>query len=281
MANYRNFRLEILLEEDTQVKDPQITKVSAVPKSTGAEPGKPVNVEIYADDETRGLEYSVLRCPSVFNQTLGELCSDTEKFCLYEHFVLRGSTLLSEYWNEACSENKDRKEGETWSDGSFAIVMKEYKNRVLSGENGVAAGDVFRSFLRKALRKPDDMTPKAFKARFEVLFKLYDDLKADFELTIGEKERNLIFFNAFSNEHRNKFVQQQKNYHQMTTDEIVAFFQVCHATDQPLREQRLCEATAKKERKEANQEKDAADKKMCRCSKKYLFDHRQHSTGQM
>ncbi len=41
------------------------------------------------------------------------------------------------------------------------------------------------------------MTWKAFKARFEVLFKLYDDLKADFELTIGKKEHNLIFFDAF------------------------------------------------------------------------------------
>ncbi len=39
------------------------------------------------------------------------------------------------------------------------------------------------------------MTPKAFKARFKVLFKLYDDIKADYELTIGEKEHNLIFFN--------------------------------------------------------------------------------------
>ncbi len=41
------------------------------------------------------------------------------------------------------------------------------------------------------------MTLKAFKAFFEVLFKLYDDLKADYELTIGEKERHLIFFTPF------------------------------------------------------------------------------------
>ena len=57
------------------------------------------------------------------------------------------------------------------------------------------------------------MTLKAFKARFKVLFKLYNDLKADYELTIGKKERILIFFNAISAEHCNKFVQQQKNYH--------------------------------------------------------------------
>ncbi len=38
----------------------------------------------------------------------------------------------------------------------------------------------------------------------------------------------------------------------MTMDEVVSFFQICHATDQPLREQRQQEIAAKKERKEAN-----------------------------
>mgnify|MGYP007054542909 CR=1 FL=1 len=37
----------------------------------------------------------------------------------------------------------------------------------------------------------------------------------------------------------------------MTVDEVVAFFQICHSTDQPLREQRQREIAAKKERKEA------------------------------
>ncbi len=44
-------------------------------------------------------------------------------------------------------------------------------------------------------------------------------------------------------------------------DEVVSFFQICHATDQPLHEQRQREAAPRKERKEANQEKDAANKK--------------------
>ncbi len=105
------------------------------------------------------------------------------------------------------------------------------------------------------------MTQKAFKACFEVLFQLYDDLKADYELTIGKKKCNLIFFNAFSADHWNKFVQQQKDYHKMTMDEVVTFFQVFHATDQPLCKQRQREIAAKKERKEANQERDAAGKK--------------------
>ncbi len=33
---------------------------------------------------------------------------------------------------------------------------------------------------------PNNMTPKASKAHFDALFKLYDNLKADYELTIGE-----------------------------------------------------------------------------------------------
>ncbi len=70
------------------------------------------------------------------------------------------------------------------------------------------------------------MTLKAFMACFEVLFKLYDDLKADCELTICKKECDLIFFNALSADHCSKFVQQQKDYHSMTMDEIVSFFQV-------------------------------------------------------
>ncbi len=125
MANYRNFRSVILLEEDPLVKDPTVTKVSAIPKSTGAESTKPVSLEIYTDDKTKGIEYSVLRCPSVFVQTLGEMCSDTEMIRLYKHFVLCGSVLLSEYWREACTEHKDNQEGNTWSNGLFAIIMKE------------------------------------------------------------------------------------------------------------------------------------------------------------
>ncbi len=105
------------------------------------------------------------------------------------------------------------------------------------------------------------MTLKAFKACFKVLFKMYQDLKADYELTIGKKEHHLIFFNAFSADHHNQFVQQQNEYHKMTMDEIVSFFQICHDMDQTLCEQHQCEAVSRKECKEANQERDAANKK--------------------
>ncbi len=46
----------------------------------------------------------------------------------------------------------------------------------------------------------------------------------------------------------------------MTMDNVVTFFQVCHATDQPLREQSQNAIAAKIEFKEANQERDAAHK---------------------
>ncbi len=95
MVNYRNFKSIILLKEDPLVKDLTVTKVSAVPKSTSAETAKLVSLEIYTDDKTKGINYSVLRCPSVFVQTLGEMCSDMEMISLYKHFVLRGSILLS------------------------------------------------------------------------------------------------------------------------------------------------------------------------------------------
>ncbi len=96
MVNYQDFKSIILLEEDPLVKDPTVTKVSAVPKSTGAEPTKPVSLEIYTNDETKGIEYLVLQCPYVFTQTIGEMCSDTKMIRLYKHYVLCGSVLLSE-----------------------------------------------------------------------------------------------------------------------------------------------------------------------------------------
>ncbi len=98
--------------------------------------------------------------------------------------------------------------------------MRKYKNQVLPGENAVAAGNVFCSYLQRALKKLDDLTPKAFKACFEVLNKLYDNLKADYEVTIGNKKHNLIFFDTFSSKHQNIFVQQQKEFHKMTIDKL-------------------------------------------------------------
>ncbi len=111
--------------------------------------------------------------------------------------------MLYSYWGQATNDSVDEFDStdNTWKKGAFAKIIKTYKNEVLSGENAVAAGDVFHSFLWRTLKKPKDMTPKAFKARFDVLMKLYKDLEAVYELTMGDKERKLIFCNAFSAEH--------------------------------------------------------------------------------
>ncbi len=60
MAKYCNFKSIIVLNKDPLVKDPKVTKVSTVPKSTSTEPTKLISLEIYTDDETKGIEYLVL-----------------------------------------------------------------------------------------------------------------------------------------------------------------------------------------------------------------------------
>ncbi len=105
------------------------------------------------------------------------------------------------------------------------------------------------------------LTPKAFKALIEVLFKLCDNLKADLELTIGEQEKTLLFFNNFSAEYYTAFGQQLQQYLKMTMDAFVDFFQICHSTNQPIGEQCKCKAAEKKDNKEANQEKDITNRK--------------------
>ncbi len=57
------------------------------------------------------------------------------------------------------------------------------------------------------------------------------------------------------------FVQQQNEFHKITMDKVVNFFQICHTIDQLLCLQQQCEAAARKEHKETKQERDAADKK--------------------
>ncbi len=57
------------------------------------------------------------------------------------------------------------------------------------------------------------------------------------------------------------FVWQQNQYHTMTMDESVDVFQNPHSTDQPICKQCKCKAAEKWEHKEADQKKDAADKR--------------------
>ncbi len=91
------------------------------------------------------------------------------------------------------------------------------------------------------------MTPKAFKDFFVFLFKLYNDLKVDFELTIGEQVKTHFFFNIFSNDPCNMFVQQQKQYYTISMNEFINFFQICHSIDQPVDKQHKCEDAKKRD----------------------------------
>ncbi len=68
---------------------------------------------------------------------------------------------------------------------------------LLSGENVVAAGDVFISYLHQGIKKQDNMTSKAFKVCTKILKKLYEDLNTKVELTIGNREIKLTFSMPF------------------------------------------------------------------------------------
>ncbi len=101
--------------------------------------------------------------------------------------------------------DKKEKDG-TWKDRSFASIMKEWTNWVLFGKHSVAAMNVSQTYLWRGLEKPDNVTKKALKACFKVIFKLYVNLNADIKLTIGEQGKTLLFFNSFSADHCNVFV---------------------------------------------------------------------------
>ncbi len=79
----------------------------------------------------------------------------------------------------------------------------------------------------------------------KVLFKLCNSLKADYELTLREKELSPLLINSFSVEHHNVFVQQQKQYHKMTLNNLVKYFHICHSTDKPICKQCKCEVAEK------------------------------------
>ncbi len=85
--------------------------------------------------------------------------------------------------------HKDIKEMDgNWKDIVFESNINECKNWILSSKYSVAAKDIFQTYLWWGLKKPGNMTPKAFKAHFKVLFKIHDNFKGNHELTIGDKE---------------------------------------------------------------------------------------------
>ncbi len=194
MANYNIFKSLIVLKETPLVNNPITMKVSAILKGEGTNSKMPASLEVFADNEKHGVKYSVLKCPTVFVQTLNEMCLDMEMIYLYEHFVLCMPFLLSLLWTEVHSNNNDECEADIiWREGAFAIILRFYKNKVLSGKHAVTAGDVFFSYLNRDIKKPVNMTPQALKASFEILMKLFEDFDTKYELTIGIRKIEIIF----------------------------------------------------------------------------------------
>ncbi len=131
--------------------------------------------------------------------------------CLCRHFVLHGSILLSTYWREACVMHNNKTEAVgTWNDMVFATIIKVQLLCPFC-QHSIAASDIFCTYLCRDTKKPDNMTLKAFKACVKVLIKLHVDLKPNYELAMREKEKTLLFFNAFLDEYHNMFVQQQNS----------------------------------------------------------------------
>ncbi len=118
---------------------------------------------------------------------------------------------------EACALHNDKKEtGDTWKDRVFI------KNCILYGKHSISAMGHLLYLLLQRVEKPNNMTPKDFIAWFEVLFQLYNNIKADNELTIRKKEKSILFFNVYTVEHWNTFVKQQEQYHKMTMEDFEA-----------------------------------------------------------
>ncbi len=95
------------------------------------------------------------------------------------------------------------------------------------------ARNAFCAYLCRGLKKLDNMT------LLWGSFQLYNDLKADYEIMIGERN-GPSFLNIFSAEHCNVFVQQQEQYLMMVMDEFMEKSQIFHSTDQPVYKQRQC-----------------------------------------
>ncbi len=86
----------------------------------------------------------MLKRPTVFTQTLHDMCLDIKMACLYKHLVLHGSPLWSSYWKEACAMYDYKNDyTSTWNSSAIIRTMKIYENTVFSRKAKVAARDVF------------------------------------------------------------------------------------------------------------------------------------------
>ncbi len=74
------------------------------------------------------------------------------------------------------------------------------------------------------------------------------------------KERGILFFQHLFCRALNQTIAQQKKYAKLSIDDFVNYFQILHAQEAPHCEQKHHEDKEKQACKEANQERDAANK---------------------
>ncbi len=89
-------------------------------------------------------------------------------------------------------------------------IMKEYKNCIFSSKHSVATRDVFVPSFVGASRSWKIWPCRHLRLSMRSSSS-YDNLRANYKPTIGEKEKIPLFYYAFSTEHCNVVVQQQKS----------------------------------------------------------------------
>ncbi len=130
-------------------------------------------------------------CPNIEQHVFAEMVHH------YGRFVLCWSILLSPYWKEACAIHDDNKVFDTWNKCLFALIMKEYNNRVLSGEHTVTVGDVFCNYLHRGLKKPNDMSLKAIQNMLWGPFQIVQRPQGRLWVDFWQKGMQLVFLMPF------------------------------------------------------------------------------------
>lgn len=90
MVNNQNFKFSNFIKNSIMVEIfPFQKRMTRVQKTnpTGS----------FENNEKHGVEYLVLKCATVFVETLNSMFLDAKMLHLYKHFVLHKSSLLSSY----------------------------------------------------------------------------------------------------------------------------------------------------------------------------------------
>ncbi len=156
-----------------------------MPKGTSIDAKTPAGQEVYTDNKKQCQVLGANMPHSIYPNPQWYVFGQRDDLSLWTLCTLQKCLLLSMYWREACEihENKKDAVGNTWQENAFALIMKEYKNWVLSGKYSVAVLKAFGGFM---------MTTR---------------LNRNWWLRTRKKSCFLLCFSA---DHWNVFVRQQK-----------------------------------------------------------------------